>query len=198
MKRGGCAGNPLADQDYSAEHFTTDIAVDAYIAGYWDGPRFLELCRQCRNFGNRWGCPPFDFDVEQVLRQYSYAHLMATKITPHEQGLPWTMAREYLRAEHVRIERELLELEERIGGRAFGFNGECLHCPGHGCRRPSGEPCLHPEQVRSSLEAFGFDIGSTLTKLFGIELLWGKEGQMPDYLVLVCGLFHNHPELSHF
>lgn len=52
-------------------------------------------------------------------------------------------------------------------------------------------PCRHPEKVRPSLEAFGFDISRTLSELFGIRLLWGKDGVIPEYLTLVCGFFHN-------
>ena len=45
--------------------------------------------------------------------------------------------------------------------------------------------------MRPSLEAFGFDISRTLSELFGIRLLWGKDGVIPEYLTLVCGFFHN-------
>ncbi|MFR2062233.1 MAG: DUF2284 domain-containing protein [Alistipes sp.] len=48
-------------------------------------------------------------------------------------------------------------------------------CPG--CNRP----CLHPDKVRPSLEAFGFDIARTLSELFGIELL-GKERTLRNIL----------------
>ncbi len=58
-----------------------------------------------------------------------------------------------------------------------------------------GTPCRHPEKVRPSLEAFGFDIAKTLSELFNIELLWGKDGKLPEYLVLVSGFFHNEYEL---
>ena len=39
----------------------------------------------------------------------------------------------------------------------------------------------------------------TLSELFGIELLWGKDGILPEYLVIVSGLFHNSAEniISH-
>lgn len=52
-------------------------------------------------------------------------------------------------------------------------------------------PCRHPELVRPSLEACGFDIGRTTSELFGIELKWGADGKMPEYLTLVCGFFHD-------
>lgn len=56
---------------------------------------------------------------------------------------------------------------------------------------PRRNPCRHPELVRPSLEACGFDIGRTTSELFGIELKWGADGKMPEYLTLVCGFFHD-------
>lgn len=57
--------------------------------------------------------------------------------------------------------------------------------------RPEAKPCRHPELVRPSLEACGFDIAHTTSELFGIELKWGTDGSLPEYLTLVCGFFHN-------
>ena len=70
---------------YTVENFTSDITVEGYIAEFRDEPHFLELCKQCTNYGKSWGCPPFDFDTESFLRQYKYAHLMATKIIPEDK-----------------------------------------------------------------------------------------------------------------
>ena len=53
----------------------------------------------------------------------------------------------------------------------------CKQCPNYG-----------------NSEAFGFDMTRTLSELFGIELLWGKNGILPEYLVIVSGLFHNSTE----
>lgn len=73
---------------YTVENFTSDITVEGYIAEFRDEPHFLELCKQCTNYGKSWGCPPFDFDTESFLRQYKYAHLMATKIIPEDKDIP--------------------------------------------------------------------------------------------------------------
>ena len=97
--------------------------------------------------------------------------------------------------ERIRIESELLDMERKYGGRSFAYIGKCLHCPNNECTRNCGTPCRHPEKVRPSLEAFGFDIAKTLAELFNIELLWGKDGKLPEYLVLVSGFFHNEYEL---
>lgn len=73
-----------------------------------------------------------------------------------------------------------------------GFHGgTCIHCPEGSCTRPEGRPCRHPELVRPSLEACGFDVARTASELFGIELKWGSGGRMPEYLTLVCGFFHD-------
>ena len=79
----------------------------------------------------------------------------------------------------------------RVGGRSFAYVGTCLYCPEGTCTRPEAKPCRHPELVRPSLEACGFDIAHTTSELFGIELKWGTDGSLPEYLTLVCGFFHN-------
>ena len=71
------------------------------------------------------------------------------------------------------------------------YVGTCIHCPEGSCTRPEGRPCRHPELVRPSLEACGFDVARTASELFGIELKWSSGGRMPEYLTLVCGFFHD-------
>ena len=51
-----------------------------------------------------------------------------------------------------------------------------------------------PHLVRPSLEAYGFDVALITQELFGIKLRWGKDGLLPEYLVIVCALFYNAPE----
>ncbi len=179
---------------YVTENFTANISVDEYISRFRDEKRFVEFCKQCPNYGNSWGCPPFDFDTGEFLRQYKYAYLIATKIVPIEKGIPIDKSQELIRPERIRVEKELLKLELRFGGRAFAYVGKCLYCPDSECARKCNRPCLHPDKVRPSLEAFGFDMTRTLSELFGIELLWGKDGILPEYLVIVSGLFHNSTE----
>ena len=128
-----------------------------------------------------------------MLSQYDRVYLVATKITPGESGAAIDAAQELIRPERVRVEQMLLDMECRYGGRAFSYVGECLYCGGAPCERICGRRCLHPDKVRPSLEAFGFDISKTLLELFGIRLLWGHDGRLPEYLVLVMALFHNCP-----
>lgn len=179
---------------YLAEEFTASIAAADYLARFRDAARFDACCRACPNYGRSWGCPPFDYDVGELLGRYRRVLLVATKITPEEASLPLSASQALIRPERIRLETRLRELERRYGGRACAYIGECLYCPGGRCTRSEGLPCRHAELVRPSLEAYGFDIGRTLDELFGIELKWGRDGRMPDYLTLVCGFFHNVPE----
>lgn len=54
--------------------------------------------------------------------------------------------------------------------------------------------CRHPDKVRPSLEAFGFDLMKTSENLLGIKMVWGMDGMMPEYLTLVCGVFYDRKE----
>ncbi len=174
----------------NTETFTRTIAVKDYMKRFRDAERFIGLCRQCGNYGKRWGCPPFDHDPTDRLGRYSTAEIIVTTIHPDRSGIPISEGAKIMRPVRERLERELLAREALTGGLAFTFVGECLNCPSGSCTRPQGLPCRHPDKVRPSLEAYGFDLGRTLKELFGMELLWGTDGTLPRYLTLVCALFH--------
>ena len=181
---------------YFAEDFTRTVPAEYYINNFRDREKFLESCRECGNYGRSWGCPPFDFDTDALLAQYSKVLLVATKIYPQQHDLPIGASQQLIRPERIRLERRLLELEQHSGGRAFAYIGTCLHCQSDSCTRISELPCRHPDLVRPSLEAFGFDISRTVSELFGIQLLWESDGLIPEYLTLVCGLFHDGEDLK--
>ncbi len=88
------------------------------------------------------------------------------------------------------VEERLLAAEHCFGGRAFAFVGECLHCTAP-CARLTGAPCRHPDRLRPSLEACGFDLGRTSSELLDTELLWSSDGHLPRYLTLICGHLHS-------
>lgn len=48
--------------------------------------------------------------------------------------------------------------------------------------------CRHRGKLRFSIEALGGNVGKTCTHVLGTELQWLREGQVPDYYTLVCGL----------
>lgn len=181
---------------YTAEDFTVELPADDYIARFRDAERIGGYCRSCPGYGRSWGCPPFGFDMKTYLGGYATALLIATKIIPAMPGAPLSAAKRLIRPERQRLEQRLLGLEKQYCGRAFAYVGECLHCPEGSCTRAEGKPCRHPERVRPSLEACGFDLARTASELFGIELKWSTDNRMPEYLTLVCGFFHNTPGIA--
>lgn len=177
--------------EYTAQDFTASLPAADYIALYRDAKRVAACCRACPNYGHTWACPPFDFDMEEYLSGYRTALIIATKVTPLRHDLPLSESENLLQPERTWHERLLLELERRYEGRAFAYAGTCRYCPSGSCTRPEGKPCRHPESVRPSLEACGFDLCRTTEELIGIPLRWGEADRMPEYLTLVSGFFHN-------
>ena len=180
---------------YVAEDFTASLPAADYIARFRDAERFMGFCRACRNFGHSWACPPFGFEVDEYLAGYETTLIVATRITPEEHAIPFSEAKRLIRPERQRHERRLLDMERQYGGRSFAYAGTCLYCPEGTCTRPEGKPCRHPELVRPSIEACGFDVGRTTSELLGIELRWGTDGCLPEYLTLVSAFFHNAKEV---
>ncbi len=176
---------------YKAEDFITEIGAEEYIEGFCNSDCFIRYCRECRNYGKVWACPPFSHDTLAELQKYSRVILVATKITPAGRDIPFSELDRFIRPERMRLEAKLRDMEKQYGGRAFAYAGSCLYCPDGTCSRLDNQPCRHPELVRPSLESYGFDLGKTATELFGFPLLWSNDGFLPSYLTLICGLFYN-------
>lgn len=176
---------------YTTEDFSADTPAEEYIERFRDEERFLAMCRECPNFGKSWVCPPLEFDSTGVLGQYGKVHLMVTKIIPEDRNQSIDISGGFMREERIRLERELLEKEALYGGRAFAYSGMCIYCKDSDCERKYGRPCCHPDKVRPSLEAFGFDLERTLLEIFGFRMLWSRDGKLPEYLVLISGIFYN-------
>lgn len=175
---------------YSIEKYTAEIDVKTYINGYRRTDYFLKLCQQCKNYGRRYGCPPFDNETLSLVEGYEKVRIMGVKIIPNNKQLPLSAANDLMMPVITKMNEELLGLEKSLGGYAFGFVGTCPYCGSAPCARISGKPCRHPEKVRPSLEAFGFDISKTAKDLLGLEIKWSQGELIPDYLTLVCGLFY--------
>lgn len=179
---------------YDADYAAVTVPVERYNREFRDAERFLECCRNCGNYGKNWACPPHVFDVERYVTAYRNASLIAVRITPRRKDLGIEEASELLRRERHKLEQRLLRLERETGGRMFGFSGRCYYCGEEECARIQGNPCRHPELVRPSLEACGYNLALTAEKLLGMEMKWGSDGRLPEYLVLVGGVFHDKEE----
>ena len=177
---------------YSVQERWVEMQMAEYIAGYRDFGRVQGYCRECGRYGNCWACPPYDFDETALPGKYTTISLLATVITPSE-GVTLTpeTADRIIRRERQRLDRMLVKMECDASvpaqtARAF-FAGTCLLCPPEHCSRRESLPCRHPESIRPSLEALGFDIARTAADIFHTPLQWGRNGQPSEYLTLISG-----------
>lgn len=122
---------------------------------------------------------------------YSHVTIVACRIPTLSSDTPLSEAAAIMRPARIITEDILLRLEKEFEGRAFTFAGTCFYCPEDTCSRIDNKPCRHPELVRPSLEAVGFDVSAT-ARLAGVEIMWGCDNHLPSYLTLVTALFHNH------
>ncbi len=171
---------------------TTELSVMEYMRDYRDVPYFMDLCKQCGNYGNSWLCPPFEFDVNARLSRWENTLIVLCRFDLPKGDNRIECAMSLMRDNRVDLETRLLELENLYGGLAFGFSGECLQCKT--CMRIKGKRCIHPDKARPAIEAYGFNVVKTLKNLFGIDIEWAKEGILSPTLSIVGALFHNHPQ----
>ena len=175
---------------YTTEKFFVDIDAKTYINEFRRTDYFIEFCQQCKNYNRRYGCPPFDDNTLSIVEGYEKVRIMGVKIIPNNKLLPISAANDLMKPVITDMNEELLKLEKSLGGYAFGFVGTCPYCGSAPCARISGKPCRHPEKVRPSLEAFGFDMSKTAKDLLGLEIKWSQGELIPEYLTLVCGVFY--------
>lgn len=193
---------------YSFENYISSIPISDYISKYRDVEKFIAFCQQCHRYKNCWACPPFDFDEEAYLSNYETAHILGTKIILSEELRAICYNSEdskntgakVIREVRSKIDKQLIEAEAAtLNSRAF-FAGTCHLCPNADCTRIESKPCRYPDKIRLSLESIGFDMGKTTEELLNIKLQWSTDGTLPEYLVLVSGLFTNKTEndIEHF
>ena len=179
------------DIEFAIASYVDDMSQELYEA-ISDGRAdyFIKLCQQCGNYGRRYGCPPFDEEPLTAIEGYDTVRILGVKITPTDMSLPLEAANDLMKPVISELNEELLETEKLLSGMCYGFVGTCPYCGGAAWARIDGKPCKHPDKVRPSLEAIGFDISKTAKDLLGLEIKWSQDGVIPEYLTLVCGIFY--------
>lgn len=175
------------------------IPVGEYIAQYRDCDKFIGFCKECKNYGTLWACPPFENDPTPKISAYKYAYIIGTKVYVDEQtrhSVDTVEQRTKLTYDillDIRkvIDARLIELEKEAAKALAFYAGSCRQCTDNICTRKQGAPCIKPELMRSSLESVGFDIALTTSQLLGIELKWSTDHILPEYFTLVSALFTN-------
>lgn len=186
----------MDDKLYTLEINETKIPVQHLISGFQNRDYFLRFCKECENYNARWSCPSLDFDVNEYLTRFQYAHLISTKIVFKKETIEKVctneevenVTNETIREVRKLLSEKLLGLEKRYPSSVSIVSGGCNICKT--CARILGKPCIHPEKMRYSLNTFGFDITKILKELFQIDLIWSN-GKLPEYYTLVSAFLTN-------
>lgn len=178
-----------------------EIPLAEYRAQCVDVPKFLGYCAACPNYGGTWSCPPFDFDPQAIWDRYDRILLRAVKILVPEELREKVLSPQEINDEsHALLApikhdllSSLLEQEKATPGSLALSAGRCQECPEGRCTKHAGQPCRQPGRMRHSIESLGGDVGKTLSLYLGQELLWGREGHLPEYYILLGGLLLGGP-----
>ena len=150
---------------YTTQEYTASLDIDKYLEEYVSIEEFLECCKACGNYGTKWSCPPYDFDVKAYWRQFKRIFVIGVKISFDEDMRQRTYEKKeldeimssVLGSEKAKLSEKLYELEEAYPGSVSLSAGSCGMCGGemvrnHGeCTRvASGEVCQPIEGVTES------------------------------------------------
>lgn len=188
----------------NVKHYMKVLEVSDYVALCHEPELTEQACRACRNYGRCWTCPPFDYDVLSRVRRYAWVLVVGAQIVPDEvlRNSPSSpterneLARRLIEMAWKQCTEPMMRAMERKHADSRLLCGffACGECSAH-CARIDGRPCRHPELMRPSLEAYGFDVTRTTSELLGLELKWGVENALPEYTTLVTALLtHERPE----
>ena len=152
--------------------------------------QFYAMCRLgCRNFGNKYSCPPFSPDLHSIISGADTIFVLVLKIDLKQLSGHGYLDYHILKIGNAvikpRIEKMMRSLESEFGGR-FLSTGACRLCKP--CQKRLCKPCKHPDKMRFSLESMGVDCNKLVMDVFGFPLLWYKEKKAPDYTCVVCAL----------
>lgn len=148
-----------------------ELELSQYIKEYRHSERVLGYCKECPNYGLLASCPPFNYNIEERLSQWSKITLYGLK-HQLEEG---ESAEQSYRELREWFDQWLLKLESKERGSGALFAGSST--------KRGGEQNLQEE--RPSLEAYGFDLVQSSSQLLGVEILWPKEGEPLPYLMLI-------------
>ena len=184
--------NKQGSQTYQAR-----IAAQEFMVRYQDSSRILGFCKQCPRFGKNWSCPPLAEALLEKLRHYHWVRLIAIQTrVPEALQAQHFSPEELYKASYSVIDQlrdtydpRMLALEKRTPGSLVCLAGSCRGCEPESCARGTGHPCRHPELLRPSLEAYGFDVARASAELLHLPLEWPKAGQLPGRLAVVYGVW---------
>jgi predicted metal-binding protein len=182
---------------YHTEIYIKPSTIEELKNNFWDIEKFEGFCKQCRNYGKLWSCPPYNFSIEEYVDRYKYVYIVGVKIVFDEDTLSSINTKEKIssytnKTLHFmknKMMNEMLKLEKLYPNSTSLSAGGCNLC--ENCSKLKNVQCIHPDLMRYSLESLGFDVGGVSSKLLNFELKWATETRLPDYFSLIAGIMTN-------
>lgn len=147
---------------------------------------FSSLCKSgCRNYGNKYSCPPFSPKYSDFLESTSTVRVICYRLNL-EQFAPIALYSRIRAGNSVLkslIDKELRSLKTR--GVKVAGSGSCRACKV--CAAKLNVPCKKPDRKIYSLEALGVNVDSLVEKLFAFELEWYLPGRKPPAYTCTVG-----------
>ncbi len=188
-----CAFVSTAKSKTISVHYTIEICVTppSQCILFENKEFFSSLCRNgCKNFGQKWSCPPLSPAFSTISAQWSKLYILYMRMPMSEFS---GIKNEYLRIKAAnsmlksRADKYMRQLAEEHG--RYISTGSCRRCKP--CKFQNGEPCAHPLSMAYSFEALGIEVGALVRMHFDRPLLWYKKHLLPEYTSVVCGLLTN-------
>lgn len=171
------------------------ISTEKYLEEYVDVDYFITCCKECPNFGNKWACPPYPFDVKEVYwKKYKYLHLFSFKMYVDSSICNSDMSDDEIDKLIMGIRHQnfglvsqwILDLESKNPGSMALDGGHCSKCKR--CTKPKGKPCRHEKDIRPAIDAIGGNLVKTAEDIFKTKILWIANGKVPEYFLFIVGL----------
>lgn len=182
-------------EDYTTERFEHTCRLDKFYERYVDFKYTDEKCSQCSSYDNKWSCPSFDFDVDEIWGKYEYIKLYFMKIMFTDEfkkkNLPFMEFRENSRQlfqnEKKKIVNKMLDEEKRLNG-LFLTCGPCVLCIP--CEKLNNSPCRHPDLRRYAVESVGVNVVKCVREIFDVEAQWITHDSRPDYHIFLNAILY--------
>lgn len=139
-------------------------------------------CFNCKNYGNKRTCPPFEnkLDYKKLIMKYKKGLLVLVKF---DSSIDFQKARNdstnKLHKILLRLEKDAFNQDNHYTTSFIG--GSCKLCP-NGC----AEKCRNPQISRMPLEALGVDVVETMKK-YGVVLQFPATDTIYRVGLLVVG-----------
>jgi len=156
-----------------------------------DKIKYDAMCASgCPNFNKKWSCPPFAPVYHYFTAKLKYLYLFYMQIKMDQF--------EYIKSNYLKIktannilkskaDKYLREISQKYG--KYISTGSCRLCKP--CKCKIEQPCSNPEKKTYSFEAMGIDVNNLVELYFKSKLLWYRQGQLPEYTSIVCGILSN-------